>query len=212
MGKKRLFKEKAENMTPGIDYYVQPIDDSMLTWHFTVLGVEGTCYEGGMYHGYFKLPTNYPLKAPGVYFTTPNGRFGVNQSICLTMSEHHNELWTPAWSLRTMTQAVANYMMTDEGKPSKQTLDKRKQMAIDSNKGICSHCGPISEIAKMIIRNRNPQDNKQKNGSNTHKLDKVTKTALNEPASIKQIYMLPVKKNISYSNGSSIKTYTTKRF
>ena len=153
---KRLYKEKEENSVPHENFYVQPVDDQMLIWHFTILGVKGTAFEGGVYHGYFKLPSNYPMNPPDIYFRTPNGRFMTQGKICLTITGYHKAQWTPAWSLRTMTQAVANYMLVSDGGIGsiRDPDSQRKKLAKESQNFFCENCGPTSEIRDMIIRNR----------------------------------------------------------
>lgn len=155
---KRLHKEKEENSVPHENFYVQPIDDNMLNWHFTILGVKGTPFEGGVYHGCFKLPNDYPMNPPDIYFHTANGRFMNKGKICLTITGYHKSSWTPAWSIRTMTQAVANYMIVkDRGIGSINESDAiKKQYAKDSKSFVCEFCGPTSEIEGLILRN-NPK-------------------------------------------------------
>ena len=36
---KRLEKEKEENKKPGENFYVQPLENDMYKWHFTIKGV-----------------------------------------------------------------------------------------------------------------------------------------------------------------------------
>jgi len=38
----------------------------MHTWHFTLRGYPDSLYDGGLYHGVIKLPSDYPLKPPDV--------------------------------------------------------------------------------------------------------------------------------------------------
>ena len=64
-----------------------------MTWHFTVRGPKGSPYEGGVYHGYIQLPSDFPFSAPDFYFLTENGHFRVNSKICLSISSYHKEMW-----------------------------------------------------------------------------------------------------------------------
>lgn len=57
---------------------------NMLDWHFSFTGVEGTPYEGGVYHGTISLDQRYPRKAPVIRMSTASGRWKVNEDICLS--------------------------------------------------------------------------------------------------------------------------------
>jgi ubiquitin-protein ligase len=46
--------------------------------------VEGSAFEGGIYHGIIKLPKDYPRKAPSVSLSTLSGRWKINEEICLS--------------------------------------------------------------------------------------------------------------------------------
>ena len=153
---RRLQKEAAENKAPGEYFYIQPLPNDMLTWHFTFIGPEGTDYEGGVYHGYFTLPANYPLSAPDIYYTNESGRYEPNTRICLTITSYHNEEWTPAWTLRTMMEA-ANAYFIDEGDgiaSIRCSSEQRKEFAEKSRNYECSHCGSVAEIEKKILAAR----------------------------------------------------------
>ena len=58
--------------------------NNMLDWHFSFIGVEGSQYGGGIYHGTISLSSQYPRKAPIIKMTTPSGRWKVNEEICLS--------------------------------------------------------------------------------------------------------------------------------
>lgn len=45
---------------------------------------------------------------------TPSGRFEVNQRICLSMSDFHEELWNPSWSVATIINGLLSFMTGDE--------------------------------------------------------------------------------------------------
>ena len=107
----RLLKEKKDNLKGFDNFYIQPLDNNLFCWHFTFKGQEGTDYEGGLYHGYFEIPNDYPLAPPNIFFLNENGRYKVNTKICMNITSHHKEEWTPAWTLRTMMQAIVAYFV-----------------------------------------------------------------------------------------------------
>ena len=71
-GVKRLMREAIELKDPTPMFSAQPLEENLFEWHFTILGPQGTDYEGGRYHGRILLPTEYPMKPPSI--------------ICLTVS------------------------------------------------------------------------------------------------------------------------------
>uniref|UniRef100_A0A0N5AR54 UBIQUITIN_CONJUGAT_2 domain-containing protein n=1 Tax=Syphacia muris TaxID=451379 RepID=A0A0N5AR54_9BILA len=111
-GVRRLMKEAQELRNPTDMYYAQPLDNNLFEWHFTVRGPADTDFDGGIYHGRILLPVDYPMKPPNVILLTPNGRFQLNQKICLSISGYHPELWQPSWSIRTALLALIGFMPT----------------------------------------------------------------------------------------------------
>jgi ubiquitin-conjugating enzyme E2 J1 len=151
---KRLLKEKEENKNGFEYFYIQPLQNDLFKWHFTVKGVEGSIYEGGLYHGYFDIPHDYPLSPPNIYFLNENGRYETNKKICMNITSYHKEEWSPAWTLRTMMQAVnAHFVVEDKGIGSIQKSDQeRKELAKNSRSFKCSVCGPIEPIASKYLK------------------------------------------------------------
>ena len=150
---KRLSKEKLDNETPDEFFYVQPLNNDMFKWHFTLKGMPGSPYQGGLYHGYFEIPNDYPLSPPNIYYLNESGRYQPNTKLCLTITSYHKEEWTPVWTIRAMTQAMCSYFIVDDsgiGSISK-TQDERKKIAITSRNYKCPQCGPLVDIEKLII-------------------------------------------------------------
>jgi ubiquitin-conjugating enzyme E2 J1 len=91
----------AQRSEPSDDFDAHPVDDNLFDWHFVLRGPEDTPFAGGMYHGRIILPAQYPYKPPEFMFLCPTGRFEVGKKICLSISQHHPELWQPGWDIRT---------------------------------------------------------------------------------------------------------------
>ena len=74
---------------PGL--FVKPLEKNFLHAHFILYGsiFYDTPYEGGVYHGVLKFPSNYPMKPPTVILRTPSGRFEPDKKICFSMSDFH---------------------------------------------------------------------------------------------------------------------------
>ncbi|CAG9534757.1 unnamed protein product [Cercopithifilaria johnstoni] len=143
-GVKRLMKEAAELRNPTDMYYAQPLEDNLFEWHFTVRGPAETDFEGGIYHGRILLPMDYPMKPPSVILLTPNGRFQLNQKICLSISGHHPESWQPSWSIRTALLALIGFMPTDAAGALgslEYPPEERRKLAKISHEWVCKECG-----------------------------------------------------------------------
>ena len=89
-----------------------PLPKNLLEWHFTFTGVPGSEYEGGIYHGRFICPKDYPRRAPRVQMLTPSGRFLTFTDICLSASSYHQETWSTHWSLSKLVTALRLHMLT----------------------------------------------------------------------------------------------------
>ena len=110
----RLLKEKKVNANGYETFYIQPLPSNLYEWHFTMKGPKGSVYEGGLYHGYFQIPKDYPLAPPNIYFMNKSGRYEINKKICMNITSYHKEEWTPAWTLRTMMQAISAHFVGRE--------------------------------------------------------------------------------------------------
>jgi len=111
---RRIFIELAEiKATPSAFWTANPLsEEEPYEWHFTLQGPPGTDFQGGLYHGKFTLPMNYPFAPPSIALLTPNGRFEEGKKICLSISNFHPELWQPAWGIRTMMEALRSFFPT----------------------------------------------------------------------------------------------------
>ncbi len=151
---KRLNKEKKENSKGNSNFYIQPLPKDLFKWHFTLLGPEGSPYEGGLYHGYFDIPQDYPMSPPNIYFLNDSGRYLPNKKICMNITSYHKEEWSPAWTLRTMMHAISgHFLVEDNGIGSiKKSKEYRKETAKKSHTYHCSHCGSLENIYNSHIK------------------------------------------------------------
>jgi ubiquitin-conjugating enzyme E2 J1 len=141
---KRLMREALEMKNATELYYCQPIEDNLFEWHFTIRGPIATEFEQGIYHGRILFPVEYPMKPPSIILLTESGRFKTNEKICLSISGHHAETWTPTWGVRTALLAIIGFMETPgEGALGSldYTPDERKILAKKSQSYLCPKCG-----------------------------------------------------------------------
>ncbi|OLL24472.1 Ubiquitin-conjugating enzyme E2 J1 [Neolecta irregularis DAH-3] len=142
-GVRRILQE-AKDMTIEPDFHAAPLDENLFEWHFTLRGPPGTDFEGGRYHGRIFLPAQYPFAPPTFRFSHESGRFEVNKAICLSISEHHAELWRPAWGVRTALLGLVGFFPSPaDGAIGGMDLKPadRKQIALISRDYCCPQCG-----------------------------------------------------------------------
>lgn len=137
---------------------LSPLKSNLLEWHFSFTGVEGSSYEGGVYHGKIRLHQEYPRMAPKICLLTPSGRWEVEKDICLSgnkitiefnqifitvlASAHHQETWNPNWNLRTLVMSLRGFMTTQprEIGSISTTLNEQIALAKMSKYWYCKTC------------------------------------------------------------------------
>ncbi|KAJ3105259.1 Ubiquitin-conjugating enzyme E2 6 [Phlyctochytrium planicorne] len=125
----RLRKEyMAIQKSPPPLITARPLESNILEWHYVIEGPSDTPYVDGEYHGKIVFPSDYPFKPPSIQMITPNGRFEVNQRLCLSMSDYHPETWSPGWSVSSVLTGLLSFMVgTDETTGSVKTTDEEKR-------------------------------------------------------------------------------------
>mmetsp|Transcript_10747 Transcript_10747/g.20998 ORF Transcript_10747/g.20998 Transcript_10747/m.20998 type:complete len:276 (-) Transcript_10747:1067-1894(-) len=141
---RRINTELTEQLrNPSLYFVANPFKDDLFDWHFTLKGPEDTAFQGGLYHGRLILPLEYPLKPPKFIMFTPNGRFETMREICVSMSSFHPSDWQPAWTIRTMLEALVSFFPEDssEGVAAIRTSStQRKTLAEESQEAYCEMC------------------------------------------------------------------------
>lgn len=130
---------------PCTDYTAAPLEDDIFEWHCTLRGPAGTDFEGGLYHFRILLPAEYPFRPPSIMMITPNGRFELNTKICISFTSYHEELWQPAWGVRTAILGLQGFFplkgQAAVGVGSIETSSaERKRLAALSREWVCPHC------------------------------------------------------------------------
>ena len=162
---KRILSEARELSTDQSDLYTAaPLEDNIFEWHFTLRGPANTEFSDGLYHGRIILPAEYPMRPPDLMLLTPNGRWELNKKICLTFTGFHEEMWQPAWGIRTALLGLQTFMTAKaEAAVGIGALDypveKRKALAKESRQWRCEVCG-----AKTLdmLPDPDPQNNKDR--------------------------------------------------
>ncbi|KII88954.1 hypothetical protein PLICRDRAFT_159917 [Plicaturopsis crispa FD-325 SS-3] len=143
---KRIMQEARELANdPCTDYSAAPLEDDIFEWHCTLRGPAGTEFEGGLYHFRILLPAEYPFRPPSIMLLTPNGRFELNTKICISFTSYHEEMWQPAWGVRTAILGLQGFFPL-KGQAAvgvgsiEYPASERKRLAVLSRDWICPHC------------------------------------------------------------------------
>ncbi|EIN07788.1 UBC-like protein [Punctularia strigosozonata HHB-11173 SS5] len=143
---KRIMQEARELANdPCTDYTAAPLEDDIFEWHCTIRGPPDTDFEGGLYHFRILLPAEYPFRPPSIMMLTPNGRFELNTKICISFTNYHEELWQPAWGVRTAIIGLMGFFPL-KGKAAigvgavEYPPSERKRLAAASRNWTCPTC------------------------------------------------------------------------
>lgn len=132
---KRLMKDYAR-FTADPPEYIQvfPKEKDCHTWYFVLTGPAGTPYEGGEYLGKLHFLPDYPFSPPTFRMLTPSGRFNPGDSICLSTSAFHREMWQPTMSLTSLCIGFLSFFTEEsDGIGSIHSGDQvRRQLAAKS--------------------------------------------------------------------------------
>ena len=122
---------------------LSPVPGNLLEFHFSFTGIEGSAFDGGIYHGRILLHPDYPRKAPAICVLTPTGRWEVGRDICLSASAYHQETWDPLWNLRTLVMGLRGHILTQprEIGAISTTVEHQRKLAILSRDWSCPICG-----------------------------------------------------------------------
>ena len=151
---RRLRKEYTSLLKePALGIYAKPLETNFLHAHFLLHGevFYDTPYEGGVYHGVLKFPSNYPMKPPTVIMRTPSGRFQPDQKICFSMSDFHPELWNPMWSTRSILTGLVSFMNSED--ITTGGVKAAESTRIASAKESLKYCIEKDELALELFRN-----------------------------------------------------------
>jgi len=130
---------------PSEEYTAAPLEDNIFEWHCTLRGPSGTEFEGGLYHFRISLPSEYPFRPPSIIMLTPSGRFELGTKICISFTNYHEELWQPAWGIRTAIIGLQGFFPL-KGQAAvgvgsiEATAGERKRLAKLSRTWVCPDC------------------------------------------------------------------------
>jgi len=96
-------KNPLSNISTGLK------NSDLFEWIATILGPEGTPYEGGIFFLDIKFPCDYPLKPPKISFTTPVYHPNVNRegNICVDILKGQ---WSPILNIRSVLLSISSLL------------------------------------------------------------------------------------------------------
>ena len=107
----RIKKELKELLTTPVDYVTAgPVNDSDLyNWQGTIIGPEGTPYEGGIFRISIHFSPEYPFKSPKCTFLTKIYHPNINSSgiICLDILKDN---WSPALTVSKVLLSICSLL------------------------------------------------------------------------------------------------------
>ncbi|WOL18232.1 constitutive photomorphogenesis protein 10 [Canna indica] len=103
---KRIQKEMLElNTDPLTDCYAGPKGDNLYHWVSTIIGPQGSPYEGGIFFLDIIFPGDYPFKPPKVTFKTRIYHCNVDSAGNLNL-EILKDGWSPALTISKVLVAI----------------------------------------------------------------------------------------------------------
>ena len=77
------------------------------------------------------FPQDYPFKPPAIMMTTDNGRFSINQRICLSISDYHPETWNPVLSVRSIIIGLVSFFVSEDETVGsiRTTVEERRRIS-----------------------------------------------------------------------------------
>ena len=118
----RLNKELEElTNNPPTNCSAGMVDEDIFQWQATILGPEGSPYEGGVFYLRINFPQDYPFKPPNVSFITKIYHCNINSSgsICLDILK---EQWSPALTISKVLLSICS-LMDDQNPQDPLVLD-----------------------------------------------------------------------------------------
>ena len=107
---KRINSELKELMSaPPANCSAGPVGEDMFQWQATIMGPEGSPYEGGVYYLRIDFPRDYPFKPPKMIFLTRIYHCNINSAggICLDILK---DQWSPALTISKVLLSICSLM------------------------------------------------------------------------------------------------------
>ena len=97
------------NNNPPTNCSAGIIEDDIYNWQATIMGPEGSPYDGGVFYLKIEFPHDYPFKPPKVQFITKIYHCNINSAgnICLDILK---DQWSPALTISKVLLSICSLM------------------------------------------------------------------------------------------------------
>ena len=107
---RRLQLELTEiTLHPPLNCTAGPKGDNIYEWVATILGPNGSVYEGGVFFLDMEFTNDYPFKPPTVIFRTRIYHCNINQQGAVYLNIL-NENWSPTTTISTILQSICDLL------------------------------------------------------------------------------------------------------
>eukprot|EP01105_Mastigella_eilhardi_P028146 TRINITY_DN90_c0_g1_i3.p1 TRINITY_DN90_c0_g1~~TRINITY_DN90_c0_g1_i3.p1 ORF type:complete len:175 (-),score=42.62 TRINITY_DN90_c0_g1_i3:85-534(-) len=109
---KRIQKElKDIERDPPTNCSAGPVAEDLFHWQATIMGPDGSSYQGGVFFLDIHFPSDYPFKPPKITFTTKVYHPNINRNgaICLDILK---DQWSPALTISRVLLSISS-LLTD---------------------------------------------------------------------------------------------------
>ena len=111
MASEKRIQKELENIKkdPPLSCSAGPEKDDIFHWSATIMGPEGSPYQGGVFYLNIVFPQNYPFKPPKVTFITKVYHPNINSSggICLDVLK---DQWSPALTVDKILLSICSLL------------------------------------------------------------------------------------------------------
>ena len=127
----RIQKELTDiQKDPPANCSAGPEDEDMYVWQATIMGPEGSPYEGGVFFLRIDFTTDYPFKPPKIHFITKIYHCNINSmgAICLDVLKDE---WSPALTISKLLLSICSMM--DDPNPDDPLVPELAHLYKDDN-------------------------------------------------------------------------------
>lgn len=117
----RMYQQLQDN--PCTYFSCGLVDDNPFKWRCTIIGPQGTPFEGGMFPAELEFPDTFPNNPPQMRFVCPmwHPNIGKDGKVCISILhepgsdpheyEHRSERWLPVHTVESIVVSVISMLL-----------------------------------------------------------------------------------------------------